>query len=61
MRSAVSFFAGSAKLLEVGLEFAGEFASQVLYVVATVLAGLVMLPALRRLKSPMSAAPQYFT
>jgi hypothetical protein len=58
---ALSFFAGSAKLLEVGSNFAGEFASQVLYVVASVLASLVMLPALRRLRSPMSAAPQYFS
>lgn len=58
---ALSFFAGSAKLLEVGASFAGEFTSQVLYVVASVLAGLIMLPALRRLKTPLSTAPQYFT
>ncbi len=58
---ALTFFAGSAKLLEIGLNFAGEFTSQVLYVVASVMASLVMLPALRRLKTPLSAAPQYFT
>ena len=58
---ALSFFAGSAKLLEIGSNFAGEFASQVLYVVASVMAALVMLPALRRLKTPLSTAPQYFT
>jgi hypothetical protein len=58
---ALAFFAASAKLLEVGSNFAGEFASQALYVVASVLAGLIMLPALRRLKTPLSTAPQYFT
>jgi hypothetical protein len=58
---ALTFFAGSAKLFEVGSNFAGEFISQALYFLAAVMASLVMLPALRRLKTPLSTAPQYFT
>ena len=58
---ALAFFAGSAKLLEIGSSFPGEFVSQVLYVVASVMASLIMLPALLRLKTPLSTAPQYFT
>jgi len=58
---ALTFLAGSAKLLEVGSNFAGEFISQALYLLAAVMASLVMLPALRRLKTPLSTAPQYFT
>src|SRR5712691_291312 len=58
---ALTFFASSAKLLEIGSNFAGEFISQALYFLASVMASLVMLPALRRLKTPLSTAPQYFT
>jgi hypothetical protein len=58
---ALAFFAGSSKVFEVGSNFGGEFTSQVLFLMAAVIAALVMLPALRQLRSLLSAAPQYFT
>ena len=58
---ALSFFSGSVRVFEVGSNFGGEFTSQVLFLMAAVIAALVMLPALRQLRSLLSTAPQYFT
>jgi hypothetical protein len=55
-------FAVAGRLWDTGGGFAGEFANQVIAVVANVIMALVMLPALRRLRSPvLSMAGRYFS
>ena len=63
--SAVAY--GLAMLLSAGSEslirgeLPGQLVELVLTLLAAVMAALIMLPALRRLKTPLSTAPQYFT
>jgi len=58
---AMLLIAGSESLWTIGGELAGQVATQVVTLLAAVIASLIMLPALRRLKTPLSAAPQNFT
>jgi hypothetical protein len=57
---AVLLVAGSGKLWETGGGFAGELANQAVAFVAYVIVSVVMLPALRRLRDPLSTAGQHF-
>jgi hypothetical protein len=56
----VLLVAGSGKLWETGGGFAGELANQAVAFVAYVIVSVVMLPALRRLRDPLSTAGQHF-
>jgi hypothetical protein len=58
---AVLLVAGSGKLWETGGGFAGELANQAVAFVAYVIISVVMLPALRRLRDPLSTAGAHFT
>jgi hypothetical protein len=59
---ALMLFAGSLGAWQVGTDLAGELANQALGFFVAVIISLLMLPALRRLKSPtLSTAAQYFT
>ena len=66
--SAIAFAVGWSLLLagtrmwEIGSDLPGQLANEALSVVTTVIMTLLMLPALRRLKSPtLSRAAQHFT
>lgn len=58
---AVLLVAGSGKLWETGGGFAGELANQAVAFLAYVIISVVMLPALRRLRDPLSTAGQHFS
>jgi hypothetical protein len=58
---AVLLVAGSGKLWETGGGFAGELANQAVAFLAYVIISVVMLPALRRLRDPLSTAGAHFT
>jgi uncharacterized membrane protein YdcZ (DUF606 family) len=66
--SAIAFAVGwsllsvSLRMAELGNDFPGQLAGEALSFVATLIMTLLMLPALRRLKSPtLSGAAQHFT
>ena len=58
---AVLLIAGSVKVWETGGGFANELATQAVAFLAYVIISVVMLPALRRLRDPLSTADQHFT
>ena len=58
---AVLLVAGSGKLWETGGGFAGELATQAVAFLGYAIISVVMLPALRRLRDPLSTAGQHFT
>ena len=58
---AVLLVASSGKLWETGGGFAGELATQAVALLGYAIVSVVMLPALRRLRDPLSTAGQHFT
>jgi hypothetical protein len=58
---AVLLIAGSGKVWETGGGFANELATQAAALLAYAIISVVMLPALRRLRDPLSTAHQHFT